>query len=317
MADGSSMFAGYEPEAYPPPASLAALVNFESLDEAGQQRVARAALPDLVRDIAVAQERLRLKEVDLADLKRRRDALNAIEQWSASGPFRLEQNDCSRVHRLAEVCAAGQLVIIEETKHLTSEHLQTMLAVGHVFVVRHDWSAALGDAAPAEGGDFNLPFERCIFEFRVSGHNIIIVATQAEGCSEHAAHLFVECAGQWVALGASAQSFGPTHLVWHQVFAICVALEAEVATSSVTRAPEALNRKRERKGAPLLRDFHVIDLARRRRVAPGASGGSQQSRKRLHFRRGHWRHFEASKTWIKWCLVGDPELGFVDKEYRL
>jgi hypothetical protein len=33
--------------------------------------------------------------------------------------------------------------------------------------------------------------------------------------------------------------------------------------------------------------------------------------------RGHWRHYERHKTWIKWTLVGDPDLGFVDKHYRL
>lgn len=37
----------------------------------------------------------------------------------------------------------------------------------------------------------------------------------------------------------------------------------------------------------------------------------------LHFRRGHWRHYGEYKTWIKWMLVGDPELGFVDKMYKL
>jgi hypothetical protein len=30
-----------------------------------------------------------------------------------------------------------------------------------------------------------------------------------------------------------------------------------------------------------------------------------------------WRHFVSHKTWIKWTLVGDPDLGFIDKEYRL
>jgi hypothetical protein len=38
---------------------------------------------------------------------------------------------------------------------------------------------------------------------------------------------------------------------------------------------------------------------------------------RLHFRRRHWRHFVNHKTWIKWTLVGDPDLGFIDKDYRL
>lgn len=37
----------------------------------------------------------------------------------------------------------------------------------------------------------------------------------------------------------------------------------------------------------------------------------------MHFRRGHWRHYQDHRTWIKWCLVGDPDLGFVDKHYKL
>lgn len=37
----------------------------------------------------------------------------------------------------------------------------------------------------------------------------------------------------------------------------------------------------------------------------------------MHFVRGHWRHYEVSKTWIRWHLRGDPDLGFIDKEYRL
>jgi hypothetical protein len=40
-------------------------------------------------------------------------------------------------------------------------------------------------------------------------------------------------------------------------------------------------------------------------------------KRRLHFRRGHFRHFDGWKTWVNWCLVGDPDLGFVDKHYKL
>ena len=39
--------------------------------------------------------------------------------------------------------------------------------------------------------------------------------------------------------------------------------------------------------------------------------------KRLHFVRGHWRRYEEHKTWIRWRLRGDPDLGFIDKSYRI
>jgi hypothetical protein len=38
---------------------------------------------------------------------------------------------------------------------------------------------------------------------------------------------------------------------------------------------------------------------------------------RLHFRRGHYRHYPNHKLWIRWCLVGNPDLGFIDADYRL
>lgn len=36
-----------------------------------------------------------------------------------------------------------------------------------------------------------------------------------------------------------------------------------------------------------------------------------------HIDRAIWRRFETHKTWIKWTLVGDPDLGFIEKHYRL
>ena len=42
----------------------------------------------------------------------------------------------------------------------------------------------------------------------------------------------------------------------------------------------------------------------------------------LHWRRGHWRTLHRAteaetKTWIRKCLVGDPERGYIAKNYRL
>lgn len=79
-----------------------------------------------------------------------------------------------------------------------------------------------------------------------------------------------------------------------------------------------INHQRERRGRLPLADYHVVMLAHRRRLEPlPRDPGAEVTRKRLHFRRGHWRHYANHKTWIKWMLVGDPDLGFVDKEYRL
>jgi hypothetical protein len=93
-------------------------------------------------------------------------------------------------------------------------------------------------------------------------------------------------------------------------------LDAEVAVHSVVRAPHALNVKRKNEGKIPIFDHHIVKLSDRHRASAKRFGDTHKS-PRLHFRRGHWRHFQTHKTWIKWMLVGDPELGFVDKEYRL
>lgn len=46
-------------------------------------------------------------------------------------------------------------------------------------------------------------------------------------------------------------------------------------------------------------------------------GGSHAS-PRLHIRRGHIRRYQTGKTtWVKQCMVGTPELGVIEKDYRV
>ena len=41
-------------------------------------------------------------------------------------------------------------------------------------------------------------------------------------------------------------------------------------------------------------------------------------KKKQHHRRGHWRFYKTGKkTWIKNCLAGDPNLGFIHKDYNI
>lgn len=100
-----------------------------------------------------------------------------------------------------------------------------------------------------------------------------------------------------------------------QIKAACIALDAQVAEATTVREAHS----RSGGGSPQpLKAHHIVSLARRTaRPASLGDGSGSGRRKRLHFRRGHWRHFEAHKTWIRWMLVGNPDLGFVEKEYRL
>ncbi len=224
-----------------------------------------------------------------------------LRKESIGSDIVIEKNDCSRLHRLADAIKAGDLLIADDTD--IPEIPKQCMSV----VVAHDWAALIQEA----DGDVNLPAPVCAFEYRFSGRAVLIVCSQ-----EHEDRVIdgMTCYetknGEWLFLGLLTGTW------MAHVRAACIALDAEVAVRNVQRAPHALNVKREKAGKTPVFDTHIVDLAARHRVRKAGSAPTG-SRKRLHFCRGHWRHYETSKTWIRWCLKGDPDLGFVDKEYRL
>jgi hypothetical protein len=192
----------------------------------------------------------------------------------------------------------------------------------HAFVVEHDWARAFENAEDfGDDAQVRLPFPACLFEFSISGRRVAVIAHEFRS-DEYRLMASIETPAGWAFLNLySSQFLAPVRdLIQRQIRAICVALEAEVAETEVVRAPYKLNRARERRGKQPVADYHVVRLARRSRLAPlpeEISGSDAGRRVRLHFRRGHWRHYENHRTWIKWTLVGDPDIGFIDKHYRL
>lgn len=204
-----------------------------------------------------------------------------------------------------------------------------------VFLMQHDWAGAFSNADL--DAQFQLPYEVCAFEFQIGSAQMIALCLQHETdirCS--LAHLTKE---GWLVHDFSFSAemvlkenveikvhcpdkepmdFEATKVmqyIMRQVRACCIALDAEVAVSEVQR--ERHMGKPVNRGHTLpSSSYHVVSLARRTR-APRLESEPTGRKVRLHFRRGHWRHFEDHKTWIKWMLVGDPELGFIDKIYKL
>jgi hypothetical protein len=263
-----------------------------------------------------AQESLKaayLAQDDAARLQRHKEAIEALRPWCERNDYSLERNDCSRLHKLVEARARGDLILRKDDR----EKDLAALWDAQVFVVQHDWAAAFKGATDYSEGEFRLPFQHCAFEFRMGGVTIILIALQPEE-QPATGVAFIECpGGYWWYVPADATKEMPVlDFAWKQIRAISIALDAEVASHDVVRAPTALNERRQKKGELPLYDYRIIKLHGRilRGHAPGT--GSHRS-PRLHFRRGHWRHYQAHKTWIRWTLVGDPELGFIDKAYRL
>lgn len=244
----------------------------------------------------------------------RKEALDALIKWFEGDTENIQQNDYSRSHRLIDAIKIGKIFHDDD---FYGDTKISELESAKVFVVGHDWSKAFGDALNDHKNTFILPFDNCLFEFIVNNRCVIVWASQTEGCNPTGDFL-IELGEYWY-LGGRCDSEAPDNYaaLWNHVVAICVALDAEVATHEVIRAPDALNKKRERNGKTLLKDYHIVNLSKRHRAtSPLASAGTHKS-PRLHFRRGHWRHFETHKTWIKWMLVGNPSLGFINKHYRL
>lgn len=222
------------------------------------------------------------------------------------GKMILERCESSRLHKLQEALKDGKVF----SKNQCVSHQFGFSC--HSFLVNHEWSKVVGPAM-SDDDEWRLPYDFCAFEFQFSGQRIIALFA---GDDEESAHSVVwETPYYWFDLGSIDREFDLGDVVYNQVKAIAIVLDAEVAESDVVRAPYKLNQKREKAGKPKIADYHVINLTKRHRVAKQTNG--EGSKKRLHFRRGHWRHYDGWKTWVKWCLVGDPDLGFVDKDYSL
>lgn len=290
----------------------------------------RAELEELEREKSALEARLPMMR-RLAD---------ALEGWlgTGKGESRLEVVPHTRFHRLQEAVEKKKAWFASGGEPFW---LDSKVGSTGVFVIQHDWEAAVGSAIDealgersvesALSGDwrvlsadeeslgaFRLPFDACVFEFQVDGRCVCLVASQSENTPAKAMAC-VEFGEEWMCLRASElEDAYRFRWLWRQVFSVCVALEAGLAGFQTTEPSVALNKKRQRAGKPVVRPFHTVRLLRAtsaRSVAADSTGGG--SRRRLHLRRGHWRHYEKYRRWIKWMLVGEPDLGFLEKTYRI
>jgi hypothetical protein len=268
---------------------------------------------------------------------RLRGLLSAHDDLSSliEGGMTLERAHSSALHRLRQSIHEGAFFINRNRDELDSTKVREyndLFASAHAFVIQHNWAEAFRNATEYDGiTKFRLPFETCVFEFKVSGRAVILLAAEADGLVY--VQLAAETNENWFSFERAVPfdedlegkyrdgTFNPISslivFLRPQIKAVAVALDAEVAEIEIARAPHKLNRAREKAGRPPISDYHVVSLASRQRAKPLANPQQTGERRRLHFRRGHWRHFETFKTWVRWTLVGDPDLGFVDKEYRL
>jgi hypothetical protein len=269
----------------------------------------RARYEQLSRELRSIENRQRF----LSEMGSRFDV--ELSRWmvDTEGQQHLSKNDRSNVHKLVEAIAGDRYF-----SSMPVDPTPEGLSRSSVFVVSHDWAAAFGDSLSEHETSVRLPFDSCIFEFVVNGKTAILWAVDITDSIN--GMLFVPLGDLgWMGFDIAEQKDQPVvKFLVRQLVAICVSLDAEIATTEVVQSPAKLNVKRSKQGKAPLADYRVIDLAKRHRAqATVLSAQGEGRHKRLHFRRGHWRHYSSHKTWIKWQLVGDPDLGFIQSQYRI
>lgn len=281
----------------------------------GHSQETVGTLNNMMRDFPEVQK---IIDSHRSRLSRELDALTKAteisNQWKATQPFVLVKNDVTRLHKLLETLSkeSNRKNVVASGDNLDS------LAEAQVFVVRHNWLGVLGEQLTLDS-EVRLPYPNCVFEFVCNGLPCLIWCKQGSAAFEFSTFLNVE-KDTWTFLGKNAAPFGSViAYLLKQVFALAIVLDADVASAQKVDAPAKLNKKRELSGKPPLMSYHVVDLnKKRRRVIVNDGQGGTHSSPRLHLRRGHTRTYKTGQTiWINWMLVGDPDLGFVDKHYLL
>jgi hypothetical protein len=187
-----------------------------------------------------------------------------------------------------------------------------------------------------------MPYDKCAFELILGGKRFISFVDDDPSTT---ATLLIRTSVGWYRLAPfltkdKVEAFWPVvEALGRQIKAISVALEAKVADVELRSAPTV---KRKTEGV-LTPRYHVVRLSRRHAKRYVYEAHEPSYRIALHFRSGHFKHYHldlgeeghvhtwlprsvggrepcgcgAWRTWTEWMLVGDPDLGFIDKEYRL
>ncbi len=249
-----------------------------------------------------------------------------IEQWIKSHDLSIiQKNEAPRAHKVAEAYLNDRIYPLsfpqrEQSKKVMIEIFTKVPSI----VVKHNWMAAIGEDLREKDGDtilVTLPYPSVLFEFMVHGKCVIMLASeQTDGRIALLPYIEFE-KDKWFVCSENDQDLMKLYdALREQIEAICVALTVKIADKEEVQPPAAVNKKRIKNNKPPLGSYHVVDLSKRfqdKKLRSGARSDDHGPKVRLHWRRRHIRHFKDGKPpiWIDWMLVGDIDLGFIDKHY--
>jgi len=263
-------------------------------------------------------EELETLETQLSESQRKREDLERLKELEVlfSGPFRLSKVGSPLVKSALSSSVSGNVVYFDHDCNrthavLTKDQWLEVVGTAQIFLVEHDWAAAFKRSDMSDDSVPN-PYEVNLFEFIINDFHVCYLKSEI-----YEENILIKTKHGWVCVGAESDDESSlAAFIKRHVRCICVALDAKVAHSEIIREPSNGSlHPSVRKMGDLV--YRVVRLSARKTPAPIEGSHETGRRVRLHWRRGHWRHFISHKTWINWMLVGDPDLGFVDKEYRL
>lgn len=262
-------------------------------------------------------------------LRRAASAVETLRKWASQSSLPMSNPNGSSWHKL--LAAWRSLEVVQGTND-DREQESFFAMEPKVFLVEHDWAVAFRDGAEFGSGAFRLPYPACCFEFVLGGKRVCALFREVEDGVVMRPYVMAD--GIWVAGlqydmrdGLWESEDGPATeemellatTIAAQVRAVSIILDTGAFEAKPVPPPEKLNKARARRGELPIKEHHVVRVSpeRQARRISHHGGEDPKYRVRCHFRRGHWRHYETHRRWIKWMLVGDPDLGFVDKHYRV
>jgi hypothetical protein len=301
--------------------------HVKSMDRDARYKLFIDKKDELIREMADVNRQAHAKKLELKDIETKKAVIEKLLDWGAD--LKIQRPNGISFRKMRKAFAEDRTIYLDKSLHGVMPKLdfeKEIFRFAEVLLIEHDWAAAFKNADLADSV-VKLPYDVCAFEFRFSDRPVIALATQFGTDIAFTAVVLID---EWWVVTDFAGRIGADyednnskyealvrlfHEVSRQIRAACISLDAEVAKAEVVREPHS--GQHGRNAHQMLKPYHVVSLARRG-PRPLVSVGTETGRRvRLHFRRGHWRHFEDHKTWIKWCLCGDPDLGFIDKHYKL
>ena len=300
--------------------------QIKEMDSAGKRKFFIEMKAEIQQEIAGKRSQKHEAELRLKLIEKSKAIIEKLLDWSED--LKIERPDGVSFRKMRKDFAEDRTLYLDKTLDGVTPKVdfeKEVFRFAEILLIEHDWAEAFKNAEITDAV-VKLPYDVCAFEFRFSGRPVIALATQFG--TEIAFTPVVLIDDLWVVTDLAGHIGGDYRdddetpslgslfrEVARQVRAACISLDAEVAKAEVVREPHT--GAQGKNSHQLLKPYHVVSLARRG-PRPLASIGTETGRRvRLHFRRGHWRHFATHKTWLKWQLVGSPDLGFIDKHYKL